>query len=120
MGAVGAVQTSTFAMKILVRAALAIAEQFNHTMGYKGFKYSLGDETVNNRPYVYWPLDQIHGLHISRADINEEAMDIGTMEPLPTVPHEEREPWMYGYLVDCCCCFSCDFEELQCIVTENS
>ena len=32
--------------------------------GWQGFEYSLGDGTMENRPYAYWPLDQVHGFNI--------------------------------------------------------
>ena len=51
---------------------------------FKGLKYSLGDETVKNRPFFYLPCEALRVAHSSATP--EEGGDIKDMQPVASYP----------------------------------
>jgi hypothetical protein len=50
--------------KMLSEVCLMMIQGFGKIHGWKGFTYSMGDETIKNRPFAYFPMDQLHVVNI--------------------------------------------------------
>ena len=82
----------------------------------KGFEYSLGDGTLANRPFGYWPADQLHAVQIRKSDhqvtpsdaekagnadvevLKKRYAEVNHGNNLETDEYEERDPRLINRL----------------------
>jgi len=79
---------SSWMLSLLTQGILSFINMVSSQRGYEGFEYSLGNAETKEAPYAFWPMNQLHVIHI--AEEGEDVPNISSLKQLKGFPYGER------------------------------